>query len=259
MIKGALFDIDDTLYSHPEKRVPEKNYLLLKKLREKGIKTGVCTSRMIREMVGVPADLLDLIDCKIMGTGSTTMIEGEYYKSYFIEKAKIYIDYFKKHNIDYSYCDANGDLFYWGDVSKLDNGKLLSWAKGNVLLKEYEDEHITNLFYYNVSDEDIEFIVNVNKDAYISKWGNSGNICASYVDKGFGVLKFCQAFGFTTDEVVACGDGGNDGEMLQMAGIGIATDDAGERTKSMADYVCEKSIEDGGLYDMFVKLGIIEE
>ena len=95
-----MFDIDDTLYSHPEKRVPEKNYLLLKKLREKGIKTGVCTSRMIKEMVGVPTELLDLIDCKIMGTGSTTMVERKYYKVYSIAKETLhkYMSYFKENN-----------------------------------------------------------------------------------------------------------------------------------------------------------------
>lgn len=259
MIKGALFDIDDTLFSHPQHRVPEKNYELLRKLRKKGIKTGFCTSRMIRELSNLPDDLWNLMDCKIMGTGSTTMIEGKYYKSYFIEKAREYVDYFKSHNITYSYCDTNGDLFYWGDESYIEDGRLLQWANGEVLVKEYEDEDITNLFYYYADEEEIKHILSINPDAYISKWGNCGNICASYVDKAFGVLKFCQAFGFTTDEVVACGDGSNDGEMLEMAGIGIATDDASERTKKMADYVCEKSIEDGGLYEMFIKLGIIED
>ena len=47
--------------------------------------------------------------------------------------------------------------------------------------------------------------------------------------------------------------------MLEMAGIGIATDDAKENTKASADYVCRKSIEDGGLYDALVDLKIIEE
>ena len=41
MIKGALFDIDDTLYSHKIKAVPSLTLKALDKLREKGIKIGV--------------------------------------------------------------------------------------------------------------------------------------------------------------------------------------------------------------------------
>ena len=47
--------------------------------------------------------------------------------------------------------------------------------------------------------------------------------------------------------------------MLEMAGIGIATDDAKENTKASADYICRKSIEDGGLYDALVDLKVIDE
>ena len=172
---------------------------------------------------------------------------------------KKYMNYFKKKNISYSYSDINSDVYYWGDKSLIDEGRVLSWAKREIMIKEYEDEDITNIFYYHVNPEDIDFILNVNKDAYISKWGNSGNICGSYVDKSFGVLKFCEVFGFTTDEVSACGDGSNDKEMLEMAGIGIAVANAKENTKKAADYVCEKPIEDGGLYEAFIDLKIIEE
>lgn len=261
MIKGVLFDIDDTLYSHKLKAIPRKSILLLKKLREKGIKTGICTSRLMIEMDSVPRELLDLIDLKIMGTGSSAFIENRYYKAYSLNKddVKKYMDYFKKKNISYSYSDINSDVYYWGDKSLIDEGRVLSWAKREIMIKEYEDEDITNIFYYHVNPEDIDFILNVNKDAYISKWGNSGNICGSYVDKSFGVLKFCEVFGFTTDEVAACGDGSNDKEMLEMAGIGIAVANAKENTKKAADYVCKKPIEDGGLYEAFIDLQIIEE
>lgn len=261
MIKGALFDIDDTLYSHKEKRFPEKTLLLLKTLKNQGIKTGVCTSRLTVEMGLFSKEFLDLIDLKIMGTGSTAMIDGQYYKTYSFDPliAKQYIDYFHKNNISYSYTDINSDIYYYGDENLIENGHILSWAQREIKIKKYEDEEISNIFYYHVTPIQEEYILSVNKDAYISRWGNSGNICASYVDKSFGVLKFCQVFGLTTDEVVACGDGGNDGEMLQMAGIGIAVFNAKEKTKQMADYVCTTPIEEGGLYDAFLDLKIIKE
>ena len=261
MIKGALFDVDDTLYSHTINAVPKATLKALDKLREKGIKIGICTSRVMAEMESFPQELLDKIDCKIIGTGATTVVEGEYFKSYTIDKEYVrkYIDLFEKNNVSYHYTDINGDLYYWGNLDLVNNGTYLRFANGNVKFKQYEDEDITNLFYYHAPEDLIEEINNVNPEALISRWGSSGNICASLVDKSFGLLKFCQVFSFTTDEIVAAGDGGNDDVMLKMAGIGIAVDDAKDNTKKAADYVCKKPIEEGGLYDAFVDLGLIEE
>ena len=261
MIKGALFDIDDTLYSHDIEEVPRKTMQALDKLRAKGIKIGICTSRNIAEINILPEELRKRLDCIIVGTGATTISRDGYFKSYTIdlEDAKKYASYFEENNISYHYVDLNGDLFYWGDLDKVNEGHILGYAQGNVKFKPYEDEEVTNLFYYGASQEEADEIARINPNALISTWGSCGNICTPLIDKSFGLLKFCQVFSLTTDEVAAAGDGGNDDVMLEMAGIGIAVSDAKENTKAKADYICKKSIEDGGLYDAFVDLGLIEE
>ncbi|MBR4484123.1 MAG: HAD family phosphatase, partial [Erysipelotrichaceae bacterium] len=261
MIKGILFDIDDTLFSHETEQVPRQTLKALDKLKEKGYKLGVCTSRIAAEMGRFPRDFLDRFDCKIVGTGATTIVEGDYFKSYTIDvnKARAYTNYFEEHDISYHYADINGDVYYWGDLDEVNNGHWLSYASGNVKFKPYEGEEVTNLFYYHAKEEEVPEIAAIDEGALISSWGTSGNICAPLVDKSFGLLKFCQVFSLTTDEVCACGDGGNDDVMLEMAGIGIAVSDAKENTKAAADYICRKSIEEGGLYDAFVDLGLIEE
>lgn len=261
MIKGALFDIDSTLYSHKINAVPKLTLKLLHKLKDKGIKTGICTSRTVAEMYGLPKELFDLIDCKVMGTGSITFVDDVYYKSYPIEKkyVKKYIDYFNENNVYYHFTDINGDLYFSGDPDMVSRGETLGLAKDKVMFKQYEDEQITNLFYYHVTPEQQEYISSINKDATLSIWGDCGTICPSFVDKSFGLLKFCQMYSFTTDEIVACGDGCNDDLMLDMAGVGVATNNAEENTKKVADYICNKSIEDGGLYQAFLDLGIVEE
>ena len=103
MIKGALFDIDNTLFSHRLGRVPKATIKALRKLRAKGIKTGICTSRAIAEMSSIPSYLLDLIDCKIIGTGAITMIDDKYFKSYTLdhEYVKAYVKYFKENGLSY--------------------------------------------------------------------------------------------------------------------------------------------------------------
>jgi len=260
MIKGALFDIDNTLFSHRLGRVPKATIKALRKLRAKGIKTGICTSRAIAEMSSIPSYLLDLIDCKIIGTGAITMIDDKYFKSYTLDReyVKAYVKYFKENGLSYHYTDVNGDFFYWGNMEKVKSGQYLKHVK-EAKIKEYEDEEITNLFYYEATPEQVKYIDSINPDTVISKWGTSGNICASLVDKSFGLLKFCQMYALTPDEVLAAGDGINDDVMLEMAGIGIATDDATDNTKKAADYIMKKSIDDGGLYDALVDLKVIEE
>ena len=261
MIKGALFDIDDTLYSHKIKDVPSLTLKALDKLRQKGIKIGICTSRNISEMVSIPNELLDRIDCQIMDTGAVTLVNDHYFKSYSLDKNDVnkYIDYFKKHNISYYYSDINGDTYFCGDTSLITEHGVLKLANGNVMIKEYENEEITSLVFYGCPKEYIEEIKNIKPNQYISWWGNVGAIGPDLVDKSFGLLKFCQVFSFTTDEVIAFGDGGNDDLMLKMAGIGVAIKDGNERTKQIADYVCEKSIEDGGIYEALIKLNIIPQ
>lgn len=260
MIKGALFDIDDTLFSHKIKAVPTLTLKALDELKQKGIKIGVCTSRIGAEMHTIPKELTDRIDCYVLSTGAITMKKDSYYKAYTLkyEDLKEYIDYFKANNIPFDYSDVNGDLFFDGDEKLLKDRNLLSWAK-NVMIKEYEGEEVTSLFFWAYTQEQADYIKNINENKYISWWGTCGNIGPELVDKSFGLLKFCQMFSLTTDEVIAFGDGGNDDTMLEMAGIGVAIKDGNEHTKQVADYVCKKSIEDGGIYETLIDLKVLEQ
>lgn len=261
MIKGALFDIDDTLYSHKMKAVPTLTLKALKELRKKDIKIGVCTSRRISEMTGIPNELLDLIDCQIMDTGAVTLVKDRYFKAYSLDYKDVirYVEYFKNNNISYHYSDINGDIYFYGEKKIITEGKALGLAKGKVMYKEYEDEEITDLFFHTCTDEQLQEIKNINPNQYISLWGNSGAIGPNLVDKGFGLLKFCQVFSFTTDEIIAFGDGPNDDTMLEMAGIGVGIKDGNKNTLAVADNVCKKTIEDGGIYEALLDLNILEK
>ncbi|HDR7611720.1 TPA: HAD-IIB family hydrolase [Bacillus mycoides] len=52
-------------------------------------------------------------------------------------------------------------------------------------------------------------------------------------------LKICKS------EAIAFGDGGNDIEMLQYVGLGIAMGNGGEELKTKADFVTKKASEGG--------------
>lgn len=70
-------------------------------------------------------------------------------------------------------------------------------------------------------------------------------INAPGVDKGEGLLRLGTLLGIQREEIMACGDGGNDLAMIQKAGLGVAMANATEEVKAAADYVTCSNEEDG--------------
>lgn len=67
------------------------------------------------------------------------------------------------------------------------------------------------------------------------------------VCKGTGLKKMCEAIGMPLEHVAAFGDGDNDVEMLELAGLGVAMANARDVTKAAADVVLQKTNDDNGV------------
>lgn len=61
------------------------------------------------------------------------------------------------------------------------------------------------------------------------------------ITKGNGLKVLCEKLGYKVDQVIAFGDGDNDAEMLEAAGLGIAMKNAKDVAKSRANVVLEVS------------------
>lgn len=68
---------------------------------------------------------------------------------------------------------------------------------------------------------------------------------AKGINKGMALLKLGEMLGICQEEIMACGDGMNDYEMLKTVGFGVAMKNGDERVKAVADYVTETNDEDG--------------
>ena len=64
-------------------------------------------------------------------------------------------------------------------------------------------------------------------------------------DKGKALLKLGEMLGISREEIMACGDGMNDYEMLKTVGFAVAMKNACEEIKEIADYVTDSNDEDG--------------
>lgn len=70
-------------------------------------------------------------------------------------------------------------------------------------------------------------------------------VMAPGVTKASGLSRLCAHLGIDRQDVLAFGDGANDIEMLQWAGLGIAVANASEEVRNAADQVTDANDEDG--------------
>lgn len=64
-------------------------------------------------------------------------------------------------------------------------------------------------------------------------------------NKGLGLLQLGKSLGISRQEIMACGDGGNDVEMLKEVGFAVAMANAYDTVKTAADFVTVSNDEDG--------------
>lgn len=65
------------------------------------------------------------------------------------------------------------------------------------------------------------------------------------VDKGLGLKKLGEYLGIKREEIIACGDAGNDLSMVKYAGLGVAMDNATQEVKEAANFITTSNDEDG--------------
>ncbi len=109
---------------------------------------------------------------------------------------------------------------------------------------------------------DIATLIGPDVDAILSSLGNlgagAGELFLTGVNKATGIAPAIAHVGLTREDVVACGDGPNDLEMLEFAGTSVAIEGSAPELLSTADLVAAGP-EHGGLVEAFVTLGLIEQ
>ncbi len=65
------------------------------------------------------------------------------------------------------------------------------------------------------------------------------------VTKGAGLDFLSQHMGFTKERTVAFGDGENDVELVEWPAYGVAVENAHDRVKAVADWICPPASEEG--------------
>ncbi|MGL5205674.1 MAG: YcsE-related riboflavin metabolism phosphatase [Metamycoplasmataceae bacterium] len=142
------------------------------------------------------------------------------------------------------------------------------WNNFTGTFKEF-DLHRTNLktdnFHLITINCNDDKLINLSKE-FFDKTNSSLDIQASW-DKGFFVSernlnkaktirRLAEQLNLDTKQIVAFGDGENDIEMIQMAGLGIAMGNAIDKLKEIANDVAD-DVSVNGTYIKLKELGII--
>jgi len=165
------------------------------------------------------------------------------------------INYFDNNDITYRYVLDNGV----GYLNRHDEDKeMLFYRLYNMIpeVKKYEGERIIHLLYYS-DDVQHREIVKLATNAENCYMGLASEISPKDRSKGTGMYDVMNDYGFKKDEVCAFGDGGNDIEMLKMAGLGIAMGNGRQECKDAADYIADDISKDG-LYKAIKHFGFLK-
>ena len=76
-------------------------------------------------------------------------------------------------------------------------------------------------------------------------FGNNHEVNATGTNKGDGLKRLGESIGISVEEMMACGDGMNDYEMLRTVGFAVAMENGHEDVKAIADYVTVPNDEHG--------------
>ena len=109
--------------------------------------------------------------------------------------------------------------------------------------------HLEKLNMYDVSPDTPEKVIApltaMGDYTVTSSLGRNLEITAAAADKGPAMLTLCDHLGITPAQAVAFGDGGNDVNMLRLAGFGVAMGNAKDAVRAHAQYLTLTNDEDG--------------
>ena len=248
MIKAAFFDVDGTLFSHFMKKFPESTKEALRLLKKKGIKIFLSTGRSYMEAGKLPWEDI-VFDGYVTLNGQVCTDENGkiLFGNPIVGADKEYLlSVFKNH--ERPLCIVEADKLYINFVDEVAERAQQAVSIPNPEIREYNGGEVYQFIGYITREEEAEFMKKI-PNCQATRWFEAGvDIIPKDSGKILGIQKMLEIFGFSREEIIAFGDGDNDAEMLEFAGIGVAMGNAVEITKQKADYVTDH-IDDDGLWN----------
>lgn len=278
MIKLIALDLDGTLLSD-NKTVCEANKEAIKKAIAKEIKVVLCSGRSQQSL----AVLMEELELNVPGQYGIALNGAIVFAA---DSGKIMAS---------SYMDdeAAKQIIRMG-VPMMDELNIQLYTDDNIYVQRWDEtttfyEKVTHTHPVVVEDLTAK-ASNVIKMSYFQRTGKEpdvkapldgildlksrvedrlpegvvGNVTAPYllefldekVDKGVGMDTLGKILGINKDEMMAVGDLENDLSMIRYAGIGVAMKNGAPAVKEAADYITERTNNEGGVAEVIEKFAL---
>ena len=258
-IKIVFFDIDDTLRNSKTGFIPTSIPTVFQQLREKDILTGIATGRGIFGVVSEISELKPDFFVTLNGAYIEDK-KGNVVYSNKIAKDKVeeYIAWTKEVGIDYGLVGSH--------TAKLSTRtELISEAIDpiypdlDVDPDFYEKEDIYQMWTFEDQGDVLTLPESSASTLRMVRWHeHSSDVVPISGSKAAGVAKVVEHLGLKPENVMVFGDGLNDLELFDYAGISIAMGNSHEKIKEKADYIT-KTLEEDGIFDALERFGMVEK
>ncbi len=256
MIKAAFFDVDGTLMDHSVGQIPEDTKEALKRLRQKGIRIFTGTGRHISELRKLGITELDF-DGHVLLNGQICLDKaGRVLDAHAIdeEDRKTAIRWFEKKELPISFVEQ--DRIY---INFINDRVRKTQADISSDLPEMGSVTGDPVYLINVfaDDGDVNRLLKDMPHCSSTRWNPYGvDVIAAGNSKAKGIRQMISHYNICREEIIAFGDGENDMEMLEYAGIGVAMGNADPEVKEIADYVTD-GVGEGGIPHALTHFGLI--
>ena len=253
MIKALFLDIDGTLVSMTTHRIPDSAIAAVKLAKRKGIKIFIATGRP-KAIINNISQLEDanLIDGYITMNGACVIVEDKAISKNIMSKYEVQtiLEFCKENGVSCPVISEN-DAWVFQPTPKYDEIFYGTLNVRPLRTCSIEDALKTDIFQLTpfLTEEEKEPLHKLIPDCEFVRWHpDFADVGASGSTKAGGIDTLAKHFGFTIEETMAIGDGGNDITMLKHAKIGVAMGNASSRVKAVANYVTSH-IDENGLYN----------
>ncbi len=274
MGKVLFFDIDGTLVGY-DGRIPQSARDALEAASRKGHQIVICSGRaefQVHEEFKLIAD--GLVCC----TGATSIKNGKVLFEHFMTRdemvriievlrptgAKIAGMTDTSMVLDQECYDCMVRRFSDNDMTPEQRKKSVDQIMRGSIITDHMEEHtdIKKMLYYE-ADQDVDIIAETLKsvcDVVPASFGNGprdcGEISSLGINKSYGMQKYMEYQGLSREDAIAFGDGPNDIDMIEYAGVGVAMGNSIQELKDIADFVTRDVDRDGVAFAM-KELGLI--
>ena len=258
-IKIIFFDIDDTLRNSKTGFIPSTIPTAFKQLRDKGILTGIATGRgifgVVPEIKALKPDFFVTLNGAYIEDKKGNVI---YSNKIAKDEVEEYITWTKEIGIDYGLVGSH--------AAKLSRRtEMISQAIDPIYPDLevdpdfYQKEDIYQMWTFEEQGDDLVLPDTLASTLRMVRWHeHSSDVVPISGSKAAGVAKVVEHLGLKPENVMVFGDGLNDLELFDYAGISIAMGVSHEKIKEKADYIT-KTVEEDGIFGALEGFGMVEK